>query len=271
MLLATWTNWWDDWLLYHKVTIDGPTRRIYINPDVASLDVKADIYSAWKRWMRIRDHAKYLPAFRTTGGDPVGDGLYSGDIYFLINNWQIIVDHPVSVRGIIYHDDPISPFVIMGGGGVTSVVSNLAYSYTATGGGTTVGEADWTELERAQIRQRLGIDGVKVTATSTGTLTTIASDVWDATLIDHVTPGSVGEALAQTKAAAEGSTVSVVTVTNMVEELLKYDRNRTKIDVVTKQLTIYDNDGVTPIRVFNLRDRNGVPSVVESMERIPVV
>lgn len=287
MMLALHPNWWDDWLLYHKVTFDGELRRIYINSNETQIDVKVDLYSSWKEWAQLRDNTKFLPAFRTTGGDPVGSGLYSGDIYFLINGWQIVVDHPVTMQGSIYHDDQIPVFVINGGGGVTAQVSNLAYAYSTTGG-----EADWSEQERAQIRGRLGIDGLQSAPTASGTLTEISDNisavqtslaavgvavsavpgaVWDEVAVNHMTPGSTGAALNMSLANSESMTITTVSTMSMVENLWKYERNRTKIDTVTKQLIIYDVDGVTPIQIYNLRDRNGQPSVVESMERIPTM
>lgn len=124
---------WDDWQLYHKVTFDGTNKQILIPASVSAVSVKVDIYSDWKEWMLIRDNAKFLPAIRSIGGDPVGGGLYAGDMYFLMNGWQIVVDHSVAINGILYHDDGISPYVVMQEGAVTSTVSNLAYAYNTTG------------------------------------------------------------------------------------------------------------------------------------------
>jgi hypothetical protein len=133
MLLALHPNWWDDWELYHKVTFDGEARQIIINPGVTQLDFKNDIYSSWKEWVRLRDNTKFLPAIRTTGGDPVGGGLYAGDIYFLQYGWQIVVRETVAVSGTVYHDDSIPVYIIEAGGGITSTVSNLSYAYSAPG------------------------------------------------------------------------------------------------------------------------------------------
>ena len=35
------------------------------------------------------------------------------------------------------------------------------------------------------------------------------------------------------------------------------------------ELTIYDDDGVTPILIYDLQDRDGVPSSLEVFKRIP--
>ena len=129
----SWLFFQEDWSLHHAVTFNGVSKQILVSPLVSTISVKVDIYSSWKEWVLLRDNAKFLPAIRSIGGDPVGGGLYAGDMYFLMNGWQIIIDHAIAVNGILYHDDGISPFVIMPGGGVTSSVSNLAYSYNTTG------------------------------------------------------------------------------------------------------------------------------------------
>jgi len=129
-----YANQWDYWQLYHKVTFDGVLKTITINQGEFTVDVKADLYSAWKEWMRVGDHPKFPIAFRTIGGDSIDsvNGIFAGDLYFLVNGWQIVIPHAVRINGVIYHDDPISPFVILQGGGVTSVVSNLTQTVVTT-------------------------------------------------------------------------------------------------------------------------------------------
>lgn len=167
----SWLYFQEDWALEHKVTFDGVEKKIYLSPNVTSFSVKDDIYSAWKEWVRIRDNAKYLPALRTIGGDPVGGGQYAGDIYFLINDWQIVVDHTVKVTGILYHDNPsLDPYVVLPGGGVTSTVSNLALAYNTSGGAATAADI-WAYPSRtittviptaAQIRQEIDTYSTKL-------------------------------------------------------------------------------------------------------------
>lgn len=120
----------DVWNLDSRVTFDGIARRIIVNPGVSSLSVREDIYSAWKEWVQARDHAKFLPAIRTIGGDPLGGGRYAGDLYFLMNGWQIVISEATQINGVIYHDDGIDVFVIQPGGGVISTVSTLVQTVT---------------------------------------------------------------------------------------------------------------------------------------------
>lgn len=136
MFTAYYGNW-DYWQLFHKVTFDGVNKLIKVNDGELNIDIKQDIYSAWKEWISLRDYAKFLPAIRTTGGDPTPTG-YSGDMYFLLNGWQIDISQRISITGILYHDDPISPYVIHPGGGIIATVSNLALGTSTSGGANAV-------------------------------------------------------------------------------------------------------------------------------------
>lgn len=127
-----------------KCAFDGINRRIIIHPTETQVDVKRDIYSAWKEWVQVRDNAKFLPAVRVIGGDPVGGGLAAGDIYFLMNGWKVVVDHKVTLTGTLYNDTAgESPYIILDGGGVTASVSNLAYAVSAgeTASATDIADA----------------------------------------------------------------------------------------------------------------------------------
>lgn len=120
-LASNFYYFWDYWQLFHKVTFDGVARTITVNPGVTEIDVKTDIYSDWKEWTQVNQNSAFLPAMRVTGGDPIGDGLFTGDVYFLINNWRIVVDHSCLVDGVIYSDNFPSPFVPIAG---TQIVTN---------------------------------------------------------------------------------------------------------------------------------------------------
>lgn len=98
----------------------------------------------------------------------------------------------------------------------------------------------------------------------------ISSGVWDETMTDHTQVGSTGLALNQIKADTASILVSEVTITTLLNLLLKYERNRTKIDVANAQLIIYEDDCITPLQVFNLLDFSGMPSVETVCQRVPV-
>ncbi len=58
-------------------------------------------------------------------------------------------------------------------------------------------------------------------------------------------------------------------ILTFTETLLKFQANRTVLDKIAFTLTIYDNDRVTPIRVFDLRELGVGPSITEITERLP--
>lgn len=97
----------------------------------------------------------------------------------------------------------------------------------------------------------------------------ISSEVWNENAIAHAAPDTTGLMLNQIKADTASVMVSDVAMSAMLTTLLKFERNRTKIDMANAQLIIFDDDCVTPIATFDLKDFNGMPSVTEVCERIP--
>jgi hypothetical protein len=59
-------------------------------------------------------------------------------------------------------------------------------------------------------------------------------------------------------------------IADAITLLQKYEENRSVIDKDNKTLTIYDDDEVTPILSFSLRNSEGDPSVDEVAERLPI-
>lgn len=86
----------------------------------------------------------------------------------------------------------------------------------------------------------------------------IPRSVWAESLSSNNIPGSMGSAI---------NVVSDIDM--MVNTLLDYAENRTFIDPVNNTMTIYADDGVTPIKIFNLKDENGQPSITCVFERVP--
>ncbi len=102
----SWIYYQEDWALRHKCTFDPINRKIVVSNNVTDFDIKNDLYSSWKEWVQIRDNAKYFMAIRTTGGDPIGGGRFTGDVYFLVNNWKLVVDlTKVKISGVLYSDN----------------------------------------------------------------------------------------------------------------------------------------------------------------------
>lgn len=106
MAATLWANWSEDWTLGSKVDFDGINKIIYVHPEVTTLDIRTEVYSAWIDWVVLRDNSKFLPALRYTGFDPIGSGNYTGDSYFLTNGWKLSVDlASVRVSGVLFSDD----------------------------------------------------------------------------------------------------------------------------------------------------------------------
>ena len=91
-MLPMFYNQWGYWGLFNKVTFDGPNKLIYIVDEITEIDVKRDIYSAWKEWVLVGGHinSKFQPAIRGTGGDPLGGGTFLDGYFFLINGWKLV-------------------------------------------------------------------------------------------------------------------------------------------------------------------------------------
>ncbi len=110
-MLPMFYNQWAYWELFSKVTFDGPNKLIYIVDEITDIDVKRDIYSAWKEWVLVDGHvnAKYLAAIRGTGGDPLGGGTFLDGYFFLINGWKLVppkdnLTTDINITGNLYDD-----------------------------------------------------------------------------------------------------------------------------------------------------------------------
>lgn len=126
-------------------------------------------------------------------------------------------------------------------------------------GGPTLPEAERYQVATIEPDLVVGVD-----------VDSIADAVWDETNNDHLLPGSTGLALAQTKANTEQLLLDTNDIETLLSVIMKYDTNRTKIDPSAKTLTVYDDNCTDVLRVFNLYDQNGNPSVDSVCERVPV-
>lgn len=63
--------------------------------------------------------------------------------------------------------------------------------------------------------------------------------------------------------------VSVSNFGAVIDDLIKYQRNKSVIDPVFHTLTIYEDNGTTPLTIFDLQDENGVASCTSVFRRIP--
>lgn len=76
----------------------------------------------------------------------------------------------------------------------------------------------------------------------------IANAVWGANITAFATPGQGGEVMMR---------------------VLRFLANRMKINTVTNLLTVYQDDGTTPLAVFTLKDDTNTPNAKKPYERVP--
>jgi hypothetical protein len=188
-----WVAWSEDWALYDKVSFDGVNKIVYVHPEVTTFDIRADLYTSWIDWIVLQDNLKYDPMMRTTGLDPIGPGVFTGDVYFLINNWKLSINlQKVKVTGVLYSDDydtayyteDLSPQY-------PATVSALVNTVTSAGGGSGP--------TAAQIRQEIDNNSTKLIqikaildSIDIPTPTENAAAVWNSTVSGHTITGTFG-------------------------------------------------------------------------------
>lgn len=252
---------WEYWNLYHKVTFDGRNKLILVNEGVTSLDWKADVYSAWKEWVESINHIEnmgFQQAMRSTGGDYITeDGSRRvGGTFFLMNGWRLKTwsgSHRLAINGNVYTEEG-EPIYIPHDGNfgvvIEQTLSSLVETVTATAGGSDPG--------------------------SIPTVDQIVDGVWDRLSSSHTSSGTFGETISMIKATGDlnfsklvEANVKLDTASTILQALLKYEKNRTKIDQTAKTMTVFDDDGVTVLKVFDLKDFAGQPSITQVAERAP--
>jgi hypothetical protein len=108
--MLAWAAFGDEWALAEKVSFNGVTRRITVNSGVTALSIRDDVYSAWVRWVEREDNARFLPAMRYSGGDPIPGGE-TGVTFFLFNGWKLEYDaNVVAISGVLYSDNYATPY-----------------------------------------------------------------------------------------------------------------------------------------------------------------
>lgn len=117
--ITYFNNEWTYWSLYHKVTFDGPNRRILINEGETDIDVKTDIYSAWKEWVVVlglvehQENPAFLECISGIGGELTPTGQV-GSTFFLENDWKIKPwpgTYQLTINGNLFAADGSNPFV----------------------------------------------------------------------------------------------------------------------------------------------------------------
>lgn len=90
---GTWWQWDPNFYPGQKVAFDPNTKRIYVAEGVTLLNVKEDLYSAWKEW-NISSPEYPFPiarevAISAIGGEQITQTVFVGSTFFLENGWRI--------------------------------------------------------------------------------------------------------------------------------------------------------------------------------------
>ena len=167
-----------------KVAFDGVNRIIYVSEGVTELDIKIDVYSAWKEWILGNQEnpngANWPIAISAIGGEPLSDVLNVGSTFFLENGWRIQpvpskTPYILSVNGNIYtREAGGNPFLFAEGVSVNLTRSNLVDQLVAT--------AAVTEQDYINIAQKVW-EYTKLINTGTNSYGTLVKEI-DSDLTD---------------------------------------------------------------------------------------
>lgn len=218
------------------ISIDPETRIIdLITPPTGSfviLSMARDIYSEAKEdWLANPE----LRRLRFPLREPVTalvKGVRVGPFVFLDNaaGWRIRpydANHELTINGdFLATSDAVPLFVSRPGRTILVSVVLSARSQSVQ----VSGNAPWNELEKAQLRYVLGVDGATLPVT---TKPDLVNWLLDEELTEHDTPGTTGEliSLAASKATIAATISAALAV--QLERLLGLNRENAMIDMTT--------------------------------------
>ena len=91
------------------------------------IDVKRDLYSAWKRWCLDGNLGKAPKAFQAHGGEILPNGERMESSFILLNNWRVLLtsgSYSLKVKGNLQSKDGKSPFIIPEGSRIEILPDN---------------------------------------------------------------------------------------------------------------------------------------------------
>ena len=228
-----------------KVVFDGPNRLILVDENVTELDIREDVYEAWKEWVRNPDltNAEYLAAIRGVGGDPISGTTdqFVGDLYFLINNWRLVYDpRRVAITGVLYSDDFDTAYYL-DQPNLYDTPEFLSPLFPARVSAIVNTYEIASSLSQAQIAA--GVWGVTGGAYNTaGTMGALQNEVANISLAAGATPAEiVAEMDANSTVLANITTVTGNT--NVIVQNLVTDVANVSIDIANVQTTVNTIDG----------------------------
>ena len=249
---------WDYWDLYHKITVDYIHKLIFVNPDVTSFDIKVDLYSdlkeVWGLDSPTYKYRNFKPPIRVIGGDDTVAGQKAGDIYFMQHEWRVVYDPTkVAVTGVLFSDDFDTPWLYsetlapVYPAQVSSLVTGVDIEAVTAPSAETVATAVRTELTPELTNIDTSVSS-RSSQTSVDTVQTTANGI-------ETTVNTIE--------------VTLANVSTVIDDLIKYQSNKSVIDSAAFTLTIYDDDGTTPLTIFDLKDAAGIASITKIFQRIP--
>ena len=153
---------WEFWSVYdpanglfgdQKVAFDGYNKIIFVAEGVTTLNVKDDVYSAWKEWLlgnvENPNGNSWPQAISVIGGEPLNDTLNVGSTFFLENGWRIqpvpsSVPYILTVEGNIFtREAGGNPFLFAEGVSVNLLRSNIVDQVVAT---STITDTDYANI-----------------------------------------------------------------------------------------------------------------------------
>lgn len=113
------------------IDFNGDDLVVTLDSGVTQVDVRDDLYTAWKDWLLSNSrNMRFPPLFRPVGGDKLNDLLNAGSYFFLNNSagWRIKPpeeDITVYLTGNIAVENPSLPALIPTVGGYTAAILGL--------------------------------------------------------------------------------------------------------------------------------------------------
>lgn len=183
-----------------------------------------------------------------------------------MNGWKIKTwegDHQLTINGNFYTEDGSDPFVPTDQRW-NIVIRNNVSSLPETSQGQGQGPCPTADEVADAVRTELSLELSRIDTTissraSQTSVNSIASDVTD-----------IKTSVQNIEAVCGNVEVDLAQLLALMQLVRKMDTNRTRIDVVQKTLTVYDDDDFTPLVVFALKDSTGAPSVEQVCERVPL-
>lgn len=122
-------------------TFDGDNKLIIMTAGTTLINA-VDLYSRWKDWVQLDDNSKYLIAFTTVAGDPIGPGKSIAPYIFVntTDGWRLRAQeahHELRIDGNLYSIDPTLQMFVptLGNFSVTVVVERSSAAITTAGAG----------------------------------------------------------------------------------------------------------------------------------------